>query len=124
MYQSVSKLTSPLISDEVFKHLQPNDLAKLALTSRALYAAVQIPLYHRPQVKSYHAFNLFVRTLNQVAQYAVRGTKWKWWQEDRPLSKDVSELGITIDPVQEGVRSGGQRPTTVLIGRLIKSVVA
>ncbi|KAH0553080.1 hypothetical protein GP486_006728 [Trichoglossum hirsutum] len=113
-------------SDEIFKHLQPNDLAKLALTSRALYAAVQVTLYRRPQVKSYHALHLFVGSLNLASQYAVavRGTKYKWWREDRPLSKDVSELDITIDPVQEGVRSGGRRPTTVLIAGMIKIVVA
>ncbi|KAI9770945.1 MAG: hypothetical protein M1840_002649 [Geoglossum simile] len=112
------------LCDDIFEYLQVKDLAKLALTSRALYAAVQIPLYHRPQIKSYYALTLFVRTLNQVSEYAVRRARWKWWKEDRPLSKDVSELGITIDPVQEGVRNGGQRPTAVLIGRLINSVVA
>ncbi|KAI9781151.1 MAG: hypothetical protein M1839_006259 [Geoglossum umbratile] len=112
------------LCDDIFGYLQLKDLAKLALTSRALYAAVQTPLYHRPQIKSYHALTLFVRTLNQVADYAVRRARWKWWKEDRPLSKDVSELGITIDAVQEGVRNRGQRPTAVLIGRLINTVVA
>jgi F-box-like len=118
-----NKLIS-LPSDDIFEYLQVKDLAKLALTSRALYAAVQTPLYHRPQIKSYYALTLFVRTLNQVSEYPFRKAQWKWWKEDRPLSKDVSELGVTIDPVQEGVRNRGQRPTAVIIGRLIKNVVA
>lgn len=62
---------------------------------------------------------LFVRSLNQVSAYT---SQVKWWQEERTFSKTVVTLDITIDSVQEGVRSGGHRPTAALIARMVSAV--
>lgn len=65
---------------------------------------------------------LFVRTLNQVSAYTYQGKRWKWWKEERPPSKSIITLQVTIDPVQEDVRNGGNRPTAALIARLVGAI--
>ncbi|KAI9747236.1 MAG: hypothetical protein M1835_002174, partial [Candelina submexicana] len=102
-------------------YLEVKTLAVLALGSRSLYAAVQTPLYRHPRIPSFSALSLFVRTLNQVSECSAKGKRWLWWRHERPLSKDVVDLHVTINST-DNVSQTGQRPLAIIISRLITAI--
>ena len=102
--------------------LSPYDVTRVALSSRSLYSVCQSQLYRHPHLNSYHALVLFVRTIKEIELGLAARAQWRWWKEDQPLSKEVVDLAITIDPIEAALRNRGTRPTAVMISSMIKMI--
>lgn len=72
----------------IFTYFDPSTLAKLALVSRALYAAVQEPLYSRPVIETYTKLKRFIRTIYRPVHRTSLGAL---------SNKRISHLMVELD---------------------------
>jgi len=98
-----------LNSDDVCSHLTRYTLTLLARTCKAINEKVQNPLYYHASVRGFTKLSLFHRTMGDSAKFDRRGD---------PISKNVHDLRLILDPTKEG----GDRNTAVILGRMVTSI--